>query len=70
VSGATKSTVWGSLPSVKLDEEYYQKLFEVKDRKRKRSSSKSSKPLKNLLVLDNKRTNSICIAMKKLPPLR
>jgi len=69
VSGATKSTVWGSLPIVKLDEEYYQKLFEVKDRKRKRSSSKSSKPVKNLLVLDNKRTNSICIAMKKLPPL-
>jgi len=52
-----------------VDDEYFKNIFEVKDRKRKRSQSKTARQVKTLLVLDHKRTNAICIAMKKLPPL-
>merc|ERR1719461_865549 len=67
--GNLKQTVWDDLPAISLDETYYENLFEVKERARKRSHSKTVKPIKAVHVLDNKRTNSICIAMKKLPPL-
>ena len=70
VPGPSKGTVWDSLPPVHLDEEYFKNIFEVKDRKRKRSQSKAARQVKTLLVLDHKRTNAICIAMKKLPHIR
>jgi hypothetical protein len=61
--------VWDSLPPVTLDREALLGMFEVREARRKKSSTKAGK-LQKLLVLDFKRSNTICIAMKRLPALR
>ena len=68
---SSEATLWDSLPPVHLDRDSLLAMFEVRDgarRKKSSSTSKSPKSLK-LLVLDNKRSNAICIALKRLPPL-
>ena len=70
MAASSEKTVWDSLPTVSLDSDRLLALFEVQEgrRRKKSSTSKSPKSLR-LLVLDHKRSNAICIAMKRLPPM-
>ena len=66
-------TVWDEMSQVSVDHKYLEYLFESRGREsimKENNKTISIVPLKEIVVLDNKRSNFINIGMTKFPPPR
>ena len=64
-------TIWDEMSPVSVDQKYLEYLFESRGREsvmKMESSKIQSGPIKEIVVLDNKRSNFINIGMTKFPP--
>ena len=68
-----EKTVWDDLTPVSVDHKYLEYLFESRGREsimKENMNKIQVGPLKEIVVLDNKRSNFINIGMTKFPPPR